>query len=1060
MQRKKSVVRPIHIAIKGRARFRIEGLSHSGSLAEHLALRLSNLNGITSVSPNPATGNALIFFDEEDCPYEIALQIEAIVIEYGSNGSATEQDLRSEIRHERAHGKNGSSKMANLPGASMPGRFVNRIKDLVPHAGDQRVEDWHLQEVDIVLASFNTSRLSGLTSRSAKENINKYGPNLLPESEPRSGFSILTGQFTTAPVALLGASAVISIMTGGIIDAVAISCVVVLNAVIGYKTESQAEKTINSLKRLVRPYAHVLRDKELEMISASELAVGDLIALKPGSYVAADCRLVETKRLTADESALTGESMPVLKTPDVLADNGVPLAERSNMIYMGTLVTGGQGLAVVVATGKFTEMGKIQTLCGEARAPETPMERQLGQLGRQLAFLSVAFCGAYLGVGLLRGFGFMPMLGSSTSLAVAAIPEGLPTIAITTLALGIKDMRKHNVLIRKLDAVETLGSIQTICLDKTGTLTMNEMAVVSVYAGMQRMEVCDGRFVNGKGDIDPCKNGELLKMMHVCVLCSETTIDVNERGEYVLNGSATENALVFMTLSAGIDPLELRGSFPEVRKTHRSEDCKYMSTVHTNGNGSRFVALKGSPAEVVAMCDWQIKDGERVLLTEEEKLTIETENEQMAGDALRVLGTAYANGDGDDTSDGDYDGLTWLGLVGMTDPIREGMQDTIAGFHRAGLDTVMITGDQSLTAGAVGKELNLNRGEKLEVLDSSHLSRVEPEVLSALSEKVHVFARVSPAHKFQIVQALQRSGKVVAMTGDGINDGPALKAADIGIAMGNSGTDVAREVADVVLEDDNIETMVVAISRGRTIHNNIRKSVHYLLSTNMSEMFVVFTGVACGFGFTLNAMQLLWINIITDVFPGLALALEPPEPDVIDQQPRDPEEPIIRSSDLKRITFEAGTMTAASLGAYTYGAMRYGVGPAASTMAFGSLVTAQLIHAHSCRSDRHSVFSEEKLPPNRLLNIVITGSLAAQAIVMIHPWSRAFLGLTSFGLIDALVMGGMAVTPFMINEATKDTGGTAAGSNGRAHVVDVPYRPLTDERQRLLGAPEVETEEV
>jgi Ca2+-transporting ATPase len=439
------------------------------------------------------------------------------------------------------------------------------------------------------------------------------------------------------------------------------------------------------------------------------------------------------------------------------------------------------------------------------------------------------------------------------------------------------------------------------------------------------------------------------------------------------------------------------------------------------------------------MCDWYLKDDQRLPLTEHERFLIETENERMAGEALRVLAGAYGYLEDEGKDAPVHQGLTWVGLVGMTDPIRQGVKQVIVDFHSAGIETVMITGDQSPTAYAVGKELALSHNGHLEILDSTHLTNVDPELMKALASKVHVFARVSPAHKLQIVQALQSAGRVVAMTGDGINDGPALKAADIGIAMGNTGTDVAREVADVVLEDDNLETMIVAVSQGRTIYTNIRKSVHFLLSTNMSEIMVMFTAIAAGLGQPLNAMQLLWINLISDIFPGLALALEPPEPDVLNQSPRSPEEPIIKTSDLKRIAFESATLSAGALGAYGYGLMRYGMGPRAATLTFTSLTTGQLLHAVTSRSETHRVLGggekngEPPLPPNPYLKVALAGSFAVQALAFAVPGLRNLLGLTPINLVDGLVIGGSALLPFVVNEKTKPTGDPSRdrqGANG------------------------------
>jgi Ca2+-transporting ATPase len=672
------------------------------------------------------------------------------------------------------------------------------------------------------------------------------------------------------------------------------------------------------------------------------------------------------------------------------------------------------------------------------------MERQLDQLGAQLVLLSGAVCGLVFGIGVLRGYGLVTMLRSTISLAVAAVPEGLPTVATTTLALGIRTMRQHRVLIRRLDAVETLGCVQTICLDKTGTLTVNRMSVVAVYAGMRRVRIAESRVFVDNAWIDPQSCEELVKLAQVCVLCSETVIEQRE-GEYVLHGSATETALILLAINAGVEVMRLKADFPTMQVTLRAEDRNYMRTVHgipSGGNdaasSSRFVAVKGSPGEVLAMCGWQLKDGQQIPLTDEDRVRIETENERMAGDALRILGCAYRDVEQESPESDLRNGLTWLGLVGMADPIRTGVKDVISNFHQAGIDTVMITGDQSPTAFAIGKELALSRTGPLEILDSTHLTAIDPEVMKALAQKVQVFARVSPAHKLQIVQALQQAGRVVAMTGDGVNDGPALKAADIGIAMGTAGTDVAREVADVVLEDDHLDTMVVAISEGRTIYRNIRKAVHFLLATNMSEIIVTFTAISAGLGQPLTAMQLLWINLISDIFPGLALAMEPPEPDVLRQPPRNPADPILSPGDFRRIGMESAMISAGALGAYGHGLLRYGMGPQASTLAFTTLTSGELLNALTARSERHSVFHETTLPPNPYLTTALLGSFGLQALTFFIPWLRNLLGLTPMTLIDGLVIGASAVWPFAVNEATKMLWPASPESNRAAQASVTP----------------------
>ena len=1019
------VVQVVHAAVAGRVRFQVRGLYRSPALLRHLENGLAAGAGIRSVSGSTLTGTVLVLFGPEGSSAAISSLLERIVA--ACAGDSPDQPATPTPAPWRADPAS-YTKRGN--------RIVRRkLRKLVVHAEEQEESPWHLMAAPEAVAHFGTLPETGLPSARVAELFRTYGPNLLPEAVPRSGLAIFLDQLKSLPVALLSVSALLSIVTGGIADAAVIMAVVAINAAIGYVTESQAEMTIHSLKRLVHPTALLVRDGKMVEVRGEEVVPGDILILRPGSYVAADCRIVEARHLSVDESALTGESFPVVKNTEPLTKSDIPLGDRINMAYMGTLVTGGQGVAVAVGTGRFTELGRIQTLVGEAESPKTPMEKQLDAIGNKLVYVSGAVCGVVFGVGLLRGYGFLPMLRSSISLAVAAIPEGLPTVATTILALGIRTMRRHNVLIRRLDAVETLGSVQTICLDKTGTLTFNRMAVVAVNAGLRDLTVAAGRFSAGEELVDPAGSEELVRLIQVCALCSESEI-VQEGGVTVLRGSSTENALVRLALDIGTDVAGLREALPLERIVHRSESRNYMKSVHVIGTDTRvgpfradeekeirpdrLVALKGSPLEVLALCDRQMRDGRIVPLTDDDRLAIELANERMAGGSLRVLAAAYAFVHDGERAEGRDGSFVWLGLVGMADPVRPGVKELIGRFHRAGVDTLMITGDQVPTAYAIGHELALSRGVPLEIFDSTRLQEMDPELLATFARTVHVFARVSPAQKLQIVRALQRGGRVVAMTGDGINDSPALKAADIGIAMGTAGTDVAREVADVILEDDNLETMIIAVAHGRTIYGNIRKSVNFLLATNLSEIMVMFSAIALGLGQPLNAMQLLWINLISDIFPGLALALEEPEPDVLDRPPRSPEEEIIGSADFGRIAREGGVITAGAMGAYGWGMLRYGLGPRAGSLAFMTLTCGQLLHALACRSERAGLFSRGSLPPNPYLSWALGGSFLLQFGALTVPGLRGFLGLAPITLADGLVAGAGAVLPLVVNEAIKE----------------------------------------
>lgn len=962
------------------------------------------------VSASTLTGNVLVLFHPRRSVEDVMLLLTQTVAEY--EAPVYQPPAAAGMTLQR----NGSQPP---PRQAVNPAMANRraVRRAVTQAADQTPRPWHLLPGDTVTAALNTTPVTGLSSATAQERLRQYGPNVPPEAVPRSGLSLLLEQFTSLPVALLGVAAGVSLFTGGLADALVIAGVVGLNATIGYITESQAEQTIHSLKNLVRPSTLSKRDGDIKTVRAEDIVPGDVLVLSPGSYIVADARLLETQRLSVDESALTGESLPVPKTSARLVDADTPLADRHNMVYAGTLVTGGQGLAVVVATGQYTEMGRIQALVEDAASPDTPLQRQLSELGRQLVWISGAVCGLVFGIGLLQGYGVLEMLKISVSLAVAAVPEGLPMVATTVLALGIRTMRRHNVLIRRLEAVETLGAVQTICLDKTGTLTLNRMTVVSLYAGHQDVQVTQDALLANGAPIEPLSCVELTRLLHVGALCSEVEL-VSEAGSYVLHGSPTENALVHLAILGGVDVGHVRQEHPLLHMQHRAENHNFMSTLHTTPQHRRLLAVKGSPDEVLAMCSWFMQEGRLEPLTMTARHVIEHENTRMAGASLRVLGLAYREWDHGDEPASPHNELVWLGLTGMADPVRRGASEVISNFHQAGIDTVMITGDQSPTAYAIGKDLGLNRNGALETLDSTHLTNIDPTVMTALASRVHVFARVSPAHKLQIVQALQRAGIVVAMTGDGINDGPALKAADIGIAMGHTGTDVAREVADVVLENDELETMVIAISHGRTIYNNIRKSVRFLLATNLSEIMVMFVALSAGLGQPLNAMQLLWINLLSDVAPGLALALEPPEADILQQPPRDPTEPILTSTDLTRIATEGAVLSAGTLGAYGYGMMRYGMGAQANTLAFSSLTLGQLLHALSCRSQTHSAFDPAQ-PANPYLTYALVGSLGLQVLAFLVPGLRTLLGLAPLTLLDSAVVAAAGVGPLWLNERIK-----------------------------------------
>ncbi len=1006
-----SQVSLVHHTASGRIRVKIKGLYRSEAMKRTLEDLPSESPLLSSVEANPLTGNAVIRFEPGQPAALIIKELEACLRSQGHPTAA------SGFRPATAppNGDGGTSWFGLSLRAFAP---QARPKDPgFENAPAATRQTWHALEDDLALKALETGR-EGLAGAQIQVRLDRFGRNVLSEQKPRSAWSMLAGQILNPPVALLGLSAAVSVATGGLADALVILAVVGINAAIGYATESSAEKIIGSLGHMTPPHARVVREGQAIEVPVEEVVPGDILVLEPGVYIPADGRLISSNRLTVDESALTGESLPVSKKHSFVASENTPLADRRNMVHRGTVVTGGSGLAVATATGRHTEIGLIQSLVGEVKPPSTPLQRQLDDMGTQLALLSAGICAGMFGLGLVRGFGFLQMLKSSISLAVAAVPEGLPAVATTTLALGIREMQRRNVLVRQLPAVEALGAIQTLCLDKTGTLTENRMRTVVMELPEESVDLCDGGFWSNRKPIAPLEREDIRRLLEVVCLCSEVKL-VENGASPKLDGSPTESALVEIALEAGVEVKALRQRHPLVKTVHRAEDRPYMVTVHKNPGAEHYVAVKGSPVEVLSLCTHRLHaDGRCTELDEDQRAAILARNEALAGQALRVLGIAYGQSS-DIKTFAVTRNLVWLGLVAMEDTIRPGMSTLMAKFHEAGIDTVMITGDQSATAFSVGQRLSLNGSKPLEIIDSGSLEQLDPEVLGGLVADTSVFARVSPAHKLRIVQALQKSGRVVAMTGDGINDGPALKAADVGVALGERGTEVARSVADVVLKDDNLHTMIAAVEQGRTIYANIRKSLRFLLSSNLGEIEVMVIGTALGAGEVLNPIQLLWINLITDIAPGLALALEPPEQEVLKQPPRDPQEPIMRRVDAYRMLRESLTLTTGAMGVYGYSLARYGVSPQGGTNAFMTITLAQLLHAISCRSERTGVFHPGHRPPNRVLNYAVAGSMLLQVAAAYVLPLRSLLRLTPIGAADWLAIAAGATLPFVINEGIK-----------------------------------------
>jgi Ca2+-transporting ATPase len=888
----------------------------------------------------------------------------------------------------------------------------------------QQKVSWHDLPIDDVFRKLQSDPVRGLDRKAVIERLQYSGANRLQPAPPVALGRIFANQFRSLPVALLAGASAISLMTGGVVDAIVILGVVLVNAGIGFVTESHAERTIATLQSDSGQKATAVRDGQRQIIDPESIVPGDLIEITPGSCIPADLRLLTVHRLMVDESSLTGESLPVAKIGDSVVDTDTALRDRCNMAYRSTTVTGGSGSGIVVQTGSGTEAGQIQSLVTLARSPETPLQRQLKDLGRNLGLITGGLCGGVVAAGILRRLGPLVMLKSGSSLAVAAVPEGLPMVATTTLALGIRRMRRLNVAVRRLDAVETLGSVKVICLDKTGTLTRNQMRVVRVFAGNRPWTVDpEGRVVDAAGEVvshdaDRGKNVDLQQLAEVAALCNETAIDDSDPSARALHGSPTETALFHLALNLLDDVRELRSRFPALHTEYRTEQQGYMTTRHAWHSGNQLVAVKGRPDEVLELCCWQMVDGSPLPLDERARAGIRTANEYMAGRGLRVLGLARQITESGKSPDARQ--LTWLGLCGIADPLRPGMPELMRQFHRAGIRTVMITGDQNATAHAIGRELALSGTSEIRSIDSIELESLDPQVLSGLAANADVFSSVSPMHKLIIVQAMQRGGNVVAMTGDGINDGPALKAADIGVAMGGEGgTDVARMTADVVLEDNNLHTMISAIRQGRTIYSNTRHAIRYLLSTNMSEIMVMVGAMAGGVGPPLTPMQLLWINLVSDIFPVLALAIEGDEPDVLQRAPRDVHEPIFGPDSLREMLAQSAGFCIGALGSHAWGRYRLKSEAAAGTMAFVSLTSAQLLHMLSCRSERSGLFTAGGRSVSPTIAATLAGGLG---ILLITTWwnpLRRLLGNSPLSASSLAISLSGGLLPYLANEGFK-----------------------------------------
>lgn len=847
----------------------------------------------------------------------------------------------------------------------------------------------------------------GLSEREARKKLLEHGPNTLSQKKKISVFKLLISQFTDVMVLVLIVSTIISAFMGDITEAVTIIAIVVLNAVLGFIQEFRTEKTLDALKNLAAPTAKVLRGGKQVEIQAQDVVPDDVIILEAGDRVAADAVLLESVSLQADESLLTGESVPVEKYA-FSGENIWNCSDRKHIVYMGTIITGGRGRALVRSTGMNTEMGGIADLIQNISEESTPLQKRLDKLGKIIVAGCLAICAIVAVTGILRGEDAFNMLLSGISLAVAAVPEGLPALVTISLALGVQRMLKRNALIRRLPAVETLGCAGVVCSDKTGTLTQNKMTVRMVYTGGKIVDLRDNKteqpfYVEGRS-ISPINDTALKLTLEIAALSNNAQLVDNssplrrgvvkhvEQTEplFDFTGDPTEGALLVAAAKAGLTPERLNKIYSRIDEIPFESERKCMSVVCENNRGELFVFTKGAPDVLLKKCVNVYGTREAIALNGQTKARIIRVNDMMAGEALRVIAVAYKKLAGRNYRKEELEeNLTFVGLLGMIDPPRKEAADAVAKCRMAGIKPVMITGDHKLTAVAIARELDIYRdGEK--VLTGSELDRISEAELDDIVENVSVYARVSPKHKLMIVRSLKKKGHIVAMTGDGVNDAPAVKEADIGVAMGHTGTEVTKEASAMVLLDDNFATIIAAIEEGRVIYNNIRKFIRYMLACNIGEVLTMFVGMLAGLPIPLLPIQILWVNLVTDGLPAIALGFDPAEKDVMRRLPRKPDEGVFSNGLGFIIPFRGALIGATTLAVYISLLHMNGSLTEARTAAFVTLVLTQLIHVFECKSETKSLF-QIPLFNNMYLVVAVLCSLAMiLGVVYIPPLQSIF----------------------------------------------------------------------
>ena len=882
-------------------------------------------------------------------------------------------------------------------------------------------ENWHALDISQAMDRIGSSR-EGISEQSADERRERYGRNVLEEQKGVSPFTLILKQLKSPLIYLLVGAAVVSVIPGHYADAVVIGAVIVLNTLLGFFQEYRAEQALESLRKMTSPSARVLRDGGVRTIEAADVVPGDVLVLETGDRIAADARIIASDDLEVDEAILTGESEPILKHTEPI-DANAALGDRKNMVWTSTSVTGGRGRALAVATGMESQLGEIAGEVQTATSGETPLQKRMGRLGTILGIAGLAFAAAIFGIGLLFGYELIEMALFAVAVAVSAIPEGLPAVISVTLALGVQRMARRNAVIRSLPAVETLGSTTVICSDKTGTITRNEMTVTQILAGGRRYTVTGaGYSVEGEITPDghetlPPDSDSLQLLLEVGVLANNARVSNDEEGR--LEGSPTEKAILACAAKGAGDEWKRIGSRRRVDEIPFSSKSKYMATLVENGDGGAAVYLKGAPERVLDFCSHAIVDGERREITEDLRTSILSANEEMAADALRVIAGAVRREEPGrrEIEPGDVEqGLTFAGLWGMIDPPREDAVAAIKEARSAGIRTVMITGDHAITAAAVAHLAGI-APEGSKAVTGPELDNMSDEEIVRAARDVGVFARVSPSNKLQILKALRNDGEVVAMTGDGVNDAPALKGADIGVAMGITGTEVAKGASDMILLDDDYATIVHAVEEGRVIFNNLQRVIFFLLATNLGEILTLAAGLVLRLPLPLTAVMILWINLITDGACTIPLGVEPRHREVLEQPPRDQSEPILGGAILIRLALVALVMAAGTVLLFVY-ELRNTTLEHARTIAFTTLAAFQWFQALNARSDRESLFTVGPFS-NRWLLLGLGVAVSLQLLVIYTGLGQLVFGTVALRLVDWGLIVGVTATIWIADEVRK-----------------------------------------